>query len=137
MPTVDEIRDEWKGIRSALGNLICYIDGKTEQLPDLERSWQKGYDCGYKDGYKAGADSVVTDNRELVKTRWDDCSVYKRYKPEPKPITHGDQLRAMSDEKLAAWIETFAPSGTFQFWLNGKTWLQWLRQEAGRDERTD
>lgn len=58
MPTVDEIRDEWKGIRSALGNLICYIDGKTEQLPDLERSWQKGYDCGYKDGYKAGADSA-------------------------------------------------------------------------------
>lgn len=75
MPTVDEIRDEWKGIRSALGNLICYIDGKTEQLPDLERSWQKGYDCGYKDGYKAGADSVVTDNRELVKARWTEVQV--------------------------------------------------------------
>lgn len=67
----------------------------------------------------------------------DDCSVYKQYKPKPKPITHGDQLRAMSDEELAAWIETFAPSGTFQFWLNGKTWLQWMRQEAGRDERAD
>lgn len=30
MPTVEEIRGEWKGIRSALGNLICYVDGKTE-----------------------------------------------------------------------------------------------------------
>jgi len=67
----------------------------------------------------------------------DDCSVYKRYKPEPKPITHGDQLRAMSDEELAAWIETIAPSRMYQFWLNGKTWLQWLRQEAGRDGRAD
>ncbi len=75
MPTADEIRMEWKGIRSALGNLICYIDGKTEQMPDLEKSWQKGYDCGHKDGFKAGADSVVTDKRELVKTRWAEVHV--------------------------------------------------------------
>lgn len=59
-----------------------------------------------------------------------------KYKAKPKPITRGDQLRAMSDEELADWFETFAPSGTYQFWLNGKTWLQWLRQEA-ENERTD
>lgn len=84
----------------------------------------------------------------------DDCSVYKRYKPEPKPITHGDQLRAMSDEELAAWIENFTYNVTTcpkdKCHLEPldigepldreeckKCWLQWLRQEAGRDGRTD
>ena len=78
MPTVDEIRTEWKGIRSALGNLICYVDGATakiESLKDLQTSWQKGYDCGHQDGYKAGVDSVATDSRALVKTRWAEIHV--------------------------------------------------------------
>lgn len=78
MPSIEEIRTEWKGVRSAVGTLVGYIDGKVEQietLKDLQTSWQKGYDCGYKDGYKAGVDSVVTDKRELVKTRWTEIQV--------------------------------------------------------------
>lgn len=67
--------------------------------------------------------------QELLETR--------RYFGKHLPQSKADRIRAMSDEELAAWIETFAPSGTFQFWLNGKTWLQWLRQEAGRDGRAD
>ena len=43
MPTIEEIRTEWKTIRSALGNLICYIDGKTEQLGDMDAAYCKGY----------------------------------------------------------------------------------------------
>ena len=54
MPTIEEIRTEWKAIRSALSNLICYIDGKTKQLGGIEQSWQKGYDCGHRDGHKQG-----------------------------------------------------------------------------------
>jgi len=65
MPTVEEIRSEWKGIRSALGNLICYMDGKTEQLKSLDEAYQNGvndgslnvkeqtsaaFQCGYNDG---------------------------------------------------------------------------------------
>ena len=47
-----EIRNQWKDLRSALGNLICAIDGKTKQLVDMEQSYQKGYDRGYEDGTK-------------------------------------------------------------------------------------
>lgn len=54
MPTMNEIRTEWKAIRTALGNIICYLDGKTAQLGDAEQAWQKGYDAGHKDGYKNG-----------------------------------------------------------------------------------
>lgn len=65
MPTSEEIRDEWKTIRSALGNLICYMDGKAESLKSLDEAYQKGindgsldakervsaaFQCGYSDG---------------------------------------------------------------------------------------
>ena len=75
MPTMKEICTEWKGIRSALGNLICYIDGKAEQYGEAEQTWQKGYDCGWKDGMKAGVDSVKTDERVLMKARWSQVQV--------------------------------------------------------------
>lgn len=26
------------------------------------------------------------------------------FEPEPRPMTHGDKMRAMSDEELAAWM---------------------------------
>lgn len=76
----------------------------------------------------------------------DDCSVYKRYKPEPKPITHGDQLRAMSDEELAEFIsgveaEAIRRAGLFitvgDIQRGKEGWLDWLRREAGRDGRAD
>lgn len=69
MPTIEEIRAEWKTLRSALGNLICYIDGKTEQLQDLQHSWQEGYECGHKDGIKVGLDEAATDSE----TRFSDA----------------------------------------------------------------
>lgn len=49
MPTIEEIRTEWKGIRSALGNLICYMDGKTEQLKSFDEAYQKGVNDGSLD----------------------------------------------------------------------------------------
>ena len=49
MPTIDEIRTEWKGVRSALGNLICYMDGKVESLKSFDEAYQKGVNDGSLD----------------------------------------------------------------------------------------
>ena len=78
MPTTDEIKTEWKSLRPAIGNLLCYIDGKMakiESLKDLELSWKKGYDCGYKDGMKARIASVEIDGRSIVRAKWSDVQV--------------------------------------------------------------
>ena len=69
MPTIDEIHTEWKGVRSALGNLICYIDGKTEQLKSLDEAYQKGVNdgsldakervsCAFQSGYNDGLNAA-------------------------------------------------------------------------------
>lgn len=68
MPTMNELRTEWKGIRSALGNLICYVDGKVAQLGEAEQTWQKGYDCGHKDGYEQGWSDCVDCEGKRKKT---------------------------------------------------------------------
>ncbi len=70
MPTMEEIRREWQGVRSAIGTLVCYIDGKVGQVGEDGESWQKGYDSGYKDGMKAGIASVETDARIPAKAKW-------------------------------------------------------------------
>lgn len=44
-------------------------------------------------------------------------------KYEPKPMTHADNLRAMTDEELAEWIVSITEDDT-------EGWLDWLRQEA-------
>ena len=45
-------------------------------------------------------------------------------KYEPKPMTHADKLRAMSDEELADWLVMNGNGEDY------KTWLDWLKQEA-------
>lgn len=37
MATAEEIRAEWKELRSGLGNLICHIEGRISQLEALEK----------------------------------------------------------------------------------------------------
>ncbi len=71
MPTSEEIRTEWKAVRSAVGTLVGYIDGKVEQFPDLEKSWQKGYDAGWKDGWKTGVDEGSADVMDRVAGAYD------------------------------------------------------------------
>lgn len=71
MPTAEEIRTEWKAIRSALGNVICYIEGKTTQLAEAEQSWNKGYDCGYADGVKSGYDASTEDYKKGFEDCWE------------------------------------------------------------------
>ena len=49
MPTVEVIESDWKTIRSALGNLICHIDGKIELLKSSDEAYQKGVNDGSLD----------------------------------------------------------------------------------------
>ena len=73
MPTIEEIRNEWKGVRSAVGMLIGYIDGKVAQLQDMSEAYRKGYNdgieagsldvkdrvsCAYQDGYAEGLEDA-------------------------------------------------------------------------------
>lgn len=52
-----------------------------------------------------------------------------------KPTTKADRIRAMTDEELAAFFEDIAPHDEWTFWLDGRTWLDWLRIEAENDAR--
>ena len=67
MPSCKEIHTEWKAVRSALGNLICYIDSKATRYEEAETVWQMAYEQGFEDGYKAGVD----DSKTAVKTNAD------------------------------------------------------------------
>lgn len=42
MKTVEEIRELWKAIRPEIGNLLCFIDGKINQIEDIEQAYKKG-----------------------------------------------------------------------------------------------
>jgi hypothetical protein len=59
------------------------------------------------------------------------CNVCPASKPEylqreqPKPKTRADQLRAMTDEELAEWLD----NNTYRFPIY-KDWLEWLKQEV-------
>ena len=54
MLTIKEINTNWKSLRSELGNLICYIDGKFEKLKDLDTAYEKGRKEAYADAYEQG-----------------------------------------------------------------------------------
>lgn len=71
MPTAKEIRTEWKTIRSALGNLICYIEGKTEELYEIEQIKEKEYERGHEEGYRLGWSDCEEFMSKHVKTNAD------------------------------------------------------------------
>ena len=60
------------------------------------------------------------------------CDFYedKRKKATPKPITHADRIRAMSDEELAHLLHSAEEHlFTGNLW-NYEKWTEWLKQEA-------
>lgn len=59
-----------------------------------------------------------------------DYPPYLDYPKPRKPQTNADKLRAMSDEELAKFIEQYELHEAWSFHLDGRTWLDWLRQEA-------
>lgn len=60
--------------------------------------------------------------------------LYKRRIGEalkPRPLTHADRIRAMTDEELAEYLsDTEYASYETGVWGSQKNWLDWLRQEA-------
>lgn len=44
--------------------------------------------------------------------------------------TNGERIREMTDEELATILEIIAKNDDWDYWLDGKTWLDWLKQEA-------
>ena len=54
--------------------------------------------------------------------------------PKPyKPLTNADRVRAMSDEKLAAWAINEAPKIGFRYTSSETGLLEWLQQPAEDD----
>lgn len=45
-------------------------------------------------------------------------------------LTNADRIRAMSDEELAEWVANTSPASDWSWWLNGRTWLEWLKSPA-------
>lgn len=65
--TVEDICDEWRKLRPTIGDLICHIDGKFEQL----KSYEDAYIRGIKDAEKASeADKTIAYQRGL-EDAWD------------------------------------------------------------------
>ena len=55
--------------------------------------------------------------------------------PKPyKPLTNADRVRAMSDEKLAAWAINEAPKIGFRYTSSETGLLKWLKQSAEEDD---
>ena len=86
MPTVEEIRSEWEALRSALGNLVCSIDGKAEQLKSLDEAYQKGVNDGSMDAkervsaaFQSGYGNGLNDAWEIA-TRIVAMDVHERAK---------------------------------------------------------
>lgn len=109
MPTIEEIRTEWETIRSALGNLICYIDGKVAQLQDMSEAYRKGYNdgiekgsldvkdrvsCAYQDGYAEGLEDAWETACRIVQ-----MDVHKRAEVfflDAKATTHDEPFKHYS-----------------------------------------
>ena len=49
---------------------------------------------------------------------------------ERKPRNHFEEIKAMSAEELAEIFETLCPSLNWTIALNGKSWLEWLKEES-------
>lgn len=109
MPTIEEIRTEWKTIRSALGNLIGYIEGKTAQLQDMSEAYRKGYNdgiekgsldvkdrssCAYQDGYAEGLEDAWETACRIVQ-----MDVHKRaevFFSDAVAVTHDEPFKHYS-----------------------------------------
>lgn len=118
MPTMAEIRNEWKTIRSALGNLICYIDGKAEQFGNAEETWKKGYDAGYKDGYKSG---------------WSDCVDCEGQLPKEK--TNAEKfLEVFPDVESISTLVSVLKNDRGNGFMRSKWWDEPYKEPEGSDE---
>ena len=81
MPTIDEIRTEWRGIRSALGNLICHVDGKIESLKSFDDAYQSGYNDGLLNAWENATRIVEMDVHERAKVFFENAAAATAEEP--------------------------------------------------------
>ena len=109
MPTINEIETDWKAIRSSLGNLICYIDGKVAQLQDMSEAYRKGYNngiekgsldveervsCAFQDGYTAGLEVAWETAYRIV--QMDVHKLAEVFFPNSIAVTHDEPFKHYS-----------------------------------------
>lgn len=89
MKEYEELRLEWRSIRSKLGNLICALDGKMETVEARERNieelrsadYVRGFNDGREEGRKEG--SVPLDNHYAFNIeQWDRHSAIRKKEKE-------------------------------------------------------
>ncbi len=120
MQTIEEIRSEWKTIKSALGNLICYIDGKTAQLQDMSEAYRKGYNdgiekgsldvkervsCAYQDGYAVGLEDAWETACRIVQ-----MDVHKRaavFFSDAEAVTYDEPFKHYSAEEAMQKLKEY------------------------------
>ena len=141
----DDIRVEWRAIRSAMGNLICYIDGKEQSLKDLDEAYQKGisdgsldvksrveesYQRGLADAWKAARQIFAElDYSDVVKMFGEECAAdndmfYRNYSAQDAI----EKLRELEDQKKVPtnrekFIEVFGGlTEHWRFYANPEWW---------------
>lgn len=116
MPTVEEIRSEWKALRSALGNLICYMDGKVESLKSFDEAYQKGVNDGSMDAKErvnAAFQSGYNDGLHVaweIATRIVKMDVHERAKvffQDAEAVTHEEPFKTYSASEAIQLLKEY------------------------------
>lgn len=120
MPTIEEIRTEWRSVRSAVGTLIGYIDGKVAQLQDMSDAYRKGYNdgieagsldvkdrvsCAYQDGYAEGLEDAWETACRIVQ-----MDVHKRaevFFSDSVAVTHDEPFKHYSAEEAMQKLKEY------------------------------
>ena len=98
---IEQLRDEYDNLIVRAVKNVCPNVDKDELIKALQ------YDRGqYEKGF---ADGIAF---------------------EPPVKTHGDAIRAMSDEELADWVWSAETAGRAYGPRGKQAWLDWLQQDA-------
>lgn len=103
----------WEELRKGNPEVINRADQRVAEI--LSREKQRGCPPDCNPGFCDDPDEEICDR---CWANWE--------KRKPKP-SHGDKLRAMSDEELAEFLSIQMVAEVVHGW---KCWLDWLRQEA-------
>ena len=66
----------------------------------------------------------------MITVKCPNCDCVIHVDETPKPQTHADRIRSMTDEELAEFVWNVESSGKFYGPRGRKLWLDWLKQEA-------
>lgn len=112
MYTGEELRKDWKALRSMLGNLICHIDGRMEQLKSLEEAYFRGVndgsldakdrvgaaiEKGYEDCWEIATRIVKMDARERAKV----------FFPNSEAVTHEEPFKSYTVHEAIQRLKTY------------------------------